>query len=103
MTMYRSRPNRTTLVAFVVMVVLVGANLVAIRVGNRELAPSWGAGTRFALAALVFVAIVVVRRLAIPRGVAMMRAVLFGLLNMSAFFALSYWGWCECQRDRERS
>ena len=92
MTIQPSRPDRATLVAFGLLVLLVGANLVAIRFGNRELAPFWGAGTRFALAGVVFLAIVVVRRLAIPQGATLWVAVIFGLLNIAAFFALSYWG-----------
>jgi drug/metabolite transporter (DMT)-like permease len=87
-----SRPDRTTLAAFGVLVVLVGANLVAIRFSNRELAPFWGAGTRFVLAALVFAAIMVARRIPLPRGAALAGALLFGVLDIAAFFALSYWG-----------
>jgi drug/metabolite transporter (DMT)-like permease len=87
-----SRPDRATLAAFGGLAVLVGANFVAIRFSNRELAPFWGAGTRFAVAALLFMAILAVRRIAFPRGPALAGAVLFGLLDIAAFFALSYWG-----------
>ena len=48
--------------AFVVVVILGGSNAVAIRFSNLELPPFWGAGIRFAAAALVFWAIVLVRR-----------------------------------------
>jgi hypothetical protein len=51
-TVQGSRADRATLAAFRSLVVLVGANFVAIRFNNRELAPFWGAGTRFALAAI---------------------------------------------------
>jgi drug/metabolite transporter (DMT)-like permease len=87
-----ARLDRAVLVAFGVLVILVGANLVAIRFSNRELAPFWGAGTRFALAAILFAAIMVVRRIAIPLGTPLLGAVLFGLLDIAAFFALTYWG-----------
>jgi drug/metabolite transporter (DMT)-like permease len=87
-----SRPDRATLAAFCALVVLVGANFVAIRFSNRELAPFWGAGTRFAVAAILFMAILVARRIALPRGTALAGALLFGVLNIAAFFALSYWG-----------
>jgi uncharacterized membrane protein HdeD (DUF308 family) len=70
MTPPGSRPDRATLAAFGALVVLVGANLVAIRFSNRELAPFWGAGTRFVLAAIVFGAIVAARRITLPRGTA---------------------------------
>jgi drug/metabolite transporter (DMT)-like permease len=86
------RPDRATLYAFCALVVLVGANFVAIRFSNRELAPFWGAGTRFALAAFLFMAILLARRIALPRGTALAGALLFGVLDIAAFFALSYWG-----------
>jgi drug/metabolite transporter (DMT)-like permease len=86
------RPDRATLAAFGALVVLVGANFVAIRFSNRELAPFWGAGSRFALAAIIFMVILAVRRIALPRGLALAGALLFGMLDIAAFFALSYWG-----------
>jgi hypothetical protein len=39
------------LTAFVTYAVLAGGNAVVVRFSNRELAPPWGAGLRFALAA----------------------------------------------------
>src|SRR2546423_3705029 len=92
MSAQSSRPDRATLAAFAVLVILVGANFVAIRFSNRELAPLWGAGTRFAMAAVLFMGIVAVRRIALPHGAALAGALLFGLLDIAAFFALSYWG-----------
>jgi drug/metabolite transporter (DMT)-like permease len=86
-----SGPDRAALIAFGVLVILVGANLVAVRFSNRELAPFWGAGTRFALAAILFSAIVAVRRITLPRGTALVGALLFGVLDIAAFFALGYW------------
>jgi drug/metabolite transporter (DMT)-like permease len=87
-----TRPDRAALVAFGALVILVAANLVAIRFSNRELAPFWGAGTRFALAAILFAAVMLVRRIAVPRGAALVGAVLFGFLDIAGFFALTYWG-----------
>lgn len=87
-----SRSNRATLVAFGALVLLVGSNLVAIRYSNRELAPMWGAGLRFALAAVIFGTIVVARGLPFPRGAALAGAALYGLLGFAAFFAFLYWG-----------
>jgi drug/metabolite transporter (DMT)-like permease len=92
MTVPGSGSDRATLAAFGALVILVGANLVAIRVSNRELAPFWGAGTRFVLAATVFAAIVAARRITLPRGTALAGALLFGVLDIAAYFALSYWG-----------
>jgi drug/metabolite transporter (DMT)-like permease len=69
---------------------LGGGNAVAIRFSNRELAPLWGATVRFALAAAIFVALVVILRLAIPRGQALVGALLYGAFNFAGSFGLAY-------------
>src|SRR5437867_10183008 len=81
-----------TLIAFGVLVVLVGANPVAIRFSNRELEPFWGGGVRFTAAAVLFWAIVAARKIAVPRGAALVGAILYGLLGIAVFFAFVYWG-----------
>jgi drug/metabolite transporter (DMT)-like permease len=86
------RGDRATLVAFGALVVLVGANVVAIRFSNRELAPLWGAGLRFGLAAILFWVLVTARRSPLPRGRALAGAALYGLLGFAAFFAFLYYG-----------
>jgi drug/metabolite transporter (DMT)-like permease len=86
------REDRVTLLAFGALVVLVGANLVATRFSNRELAPFWGAGIRFAVAAVVFAGLVVARGHALPRGRAFAGALLYGLFGIGAFFSFVYLG-----------
>jgi len=86
------KPDRTTLVAFACLVTLVGANPVAIRFSNRELAPFWGGGLRFTAAAVLFAALVGVRGLALPRGRPLAGAALYGAVGIGAFFAFAYWG-----------
>lgn len=86
------RGDRATLLAFAALVSLVGANVVAIRFSNRELAPMWGAGVRFAIAALIFWVLVIARRSTLPRGRALAGAALYGLLGFAAFFAFLYYG-----------
>jgi drug/metabolite transporter (DMT)-like permease len=83
---------RLLTVAFVLLVILVGTNIVAIRYSNRELAPFWNAGLRFALAALVFAAIGVVRGAALPDRRALRDGTLYGLLAFAAFFGFLYLG-----------
>ena len=80
------------LTAFVTYTVLAGGNAVGIRFSNRELAPLWGAGLRFALAAALFLAVMVVLRLAFPRGRALLGSLLYGLLNFAGSFGLIYYG-----------
>jgi drug/metabolite transporter (DMT)-like permease len=84
--------ERLALISFWASALLAGGNAVAVRFSNRELAPLWGAGTRFALAALILVAIMLVMRLPLPRGRALFGACLFGALNFAGAFAFAYYG-----------
>ena len=88
-------PDRVTLAAFVLAVLLAGANGLAIGFSNDELAPYWGATLRFLTAGLVCAAIVVVRRYPIPRGRALMGMVLYGVLAIAFAFGLLYWALVE--------
>ena len=60
--------ERTALAAFFAMSILAGGNAVAIRFSNRELDPLWGACLRFALAALLLVALMAILRVRPPQG-----------------------------------
>jgi drug/metabolite transporter (DMT)-like permease len=86
------RQSAWNLLAFALLVVLIGTNLVAIRVGNRELAPLWHAGFRFLLAALLFWLIALVLRSPRPTSPAAAGAALYGLLTIAGFFAFVYAG-----------
>ena len=91
----QARPDARTLAAFAVLVVLVAANVVAIRFTNRELPPFWGAGTRLASASMLFFVYVLIRRLPLPRGRALAGTLLFGVLQFGTGFALVYWALLE--------
>ena len=84
------RPRAGGAAAFVTTSVLAGGNAVSIRFSNRELAPLWGAGLRFSLAAALLGAVMVVLKLS-PAGTALTGAVLYGLLNFGAGLALAYY------------
>ncbi|MCA1554697.1 MAG: hypothetical protein LC737_09995, partial [Chloroflexi bacterium] len=58
-----SRPDALTLAAFALIILLGGSNAVAVRFTVAELPPFWGAALRFAPAALIFWAILLVRRI----------------------------------------
>jgi drug/metabolite transporter (DMT)-like permease len=88
----RRRPDRRTLIAFALFVLIGGGNGVAVRFSNVELPPFWGAALRLAAAALIFWVVLIVRREALPRGRALVGNLLYGFLGMGAFFALIYWG-----------
>jgi drug/metabolite transporter (DMT)-like permease len=91
----RGALDRTTLAAFALMVTIAGGNAVAIRYiscDSCELDPFWGAATRFLLAALIFAAIALALRAGLPRGRALLGAVLYGALQFGGGFGLIYWG-----------
>ena len=81
--------------AFLVGSIFAGGNGIGIRFSNRELDPLWGAGIRFSFAALLLLGLMVVLRLAFPRGRALVGSVLFGLLQFGATYALTYYALVE--------
>jgi drug/metabolite transporter (DMT)-like permease len=80
------------LAAFFVMVVLGGANFVAVRYSNEELAPFWGAGSRFIISAAVLTLIGLILRMPFPRGRTLVGACLYGALGFGAFYGFAYVG-----------
>jgi drug/metabolite transporter (DMT)-like permease len=80
-----------TLTAFLVAVLLLGANWVGVRFSNRERPPFFGAALRFALASAILFAVVALRGIAIPRGQALWGALVYGVGQYFATFALIYW------------
>ncbi len=91
------RPDRTTLTAFALLILVGGSNAVAVRFSNFELPPFWGAAIRFGAAALIFWLIVFVRRFRVPRGRALMGLLLYGLLSVGISYALLYWALLRIQ------
>jgi drug/metabolite transporter (DMT)-like permease len=83
--------ERRALVSFVAGAVLAGGNAVAVRFSNRELPPLWGAGLRFALAAVLLLVVMAAMRQGFPRGRALTGALLYGALNFGGAFALAYY------------
>lgn len=90
-SMARRPMDQATLVAFLVAVVMLGANWVGVRFSNRELPPFWGAALRFAVASAILFAIVALRGITIPRGRALLGAGLYGIGQYFVTFALLYW------------
>lgn len=91
------RSGHAALIAFVLFVLFAGSNAVAIRFSNLELPPFWGAAARFAAAALIFWAIALVRRMALPRGQALIGSLLYGVGGVGVTFALAYWALVRVQ------
>ena len=83
-------PNTRVLLAFILAVVLGGANAVAVRFTVEELAPFWGATMRFAAAAAIFILVVIIRRIPLPRGRTLGGVLVYGILNFGLSYALIY-------------
>ncbi|MGH2759572.1 MAG: DMT family transporter [Actinomycetota bacterium] len=86
------RPTPATLVAFALVAIIGGSNFVAVRLSNRELEPFYGAGLRFAAAALLLFVLVLVKKTPIPRGSGLVGSLVFGVMNFFAAYAFVYWG-----------
>lgn len=84
------RPDRVTLLAFLALVLIGGANAVAVKQTVAELAPFWGAATRFAAAGLLMLLIVVLTRRSLPRGRSLLGAAAYGLIAFAVSNALAY-------------
>lgn len=85
-------PERPVLLAFLLFILVGGGASVAIRITYAEMAPFWAAASRFALAAIVFWLLVYFRKLAVPRGRALLGALTFGSLTVGLAFVLIAWG-----------
>jgi len=85
-------PSRSVLLPFLLFVVVSGGASLAIRATYAEIAPLWGAAARFFVGAVVFWGLVFYRRLPLPRGRALLGAVLFGTLTIGLAFSLISWG-----------
>jgi len=84
--------ERVALASFVISSLIAGGNAVGVRFSNRELAPLWGAGFRFSLAAALLLGVMAVLKLPFPRGRALTGALVYGVFNFAASFALAYYG-----------
>jgi drug/metabolite transporter (DMT)-like permease len=76
------------------MTVGIAGNVIAVKYIARagDLDPMWAAASRFVLAALLFAVAARVVGAPMPRGRALLGAVLYGALTIGTFFAFVYWG-----------
>jgi drug/metabolite transporter (DMT)-like permease len=88
-------PGPATYAAFVVSAVLAGGNAVAVRIGNFELAPFWGASIRFVVAGVTLLALAGALRLTIPRGRALAGVLLYGFFSFAAAYMFLYFALTE--------
>ena len=91
----KTRTDYKILAAFGLAVLLGGGASVAIRYTYTEIPPFWAAFMRFFAAAIIFWFLMLVRKVAIPRGKALLGALLFGFLAIGSSFALISYGLVE--------
>ena len=85
-----ARSDRIVLAAFVVFVVLAGANAIGVRFVLREMGPFWSAAIRFAIAGLLLGGYVLVARRPMPRGERLIGTVLFGVFGFGLAYTFLY-------------
>jgi drug/metabolite transporter (DMT)-like permease len=85
-----SRPDRVVLLAFVVFVVLAGANAIGVRFALREMGPFWSAAIRFAVAGLLLLVYMIATRRPVPRGQRLIGTTLFGVFGFGLAYTFLY-------------
>lgn len=84
--------DNKSLIAFILVVLLGGSNSIAIRFSNLELAPFWGAFLRLMPAALIYWAILLLRKMDLPTLKDSAVIAINGFVSTGIGFALLYWG-----------
>ncbi|HJT64716.1 MAG TPA: EamA family transporter [Candidatus Limnocylindria bacterium] len=90
-----ARPDGATLVAFIAVTVLGGANAIAVKQTLGELEPLWSAAIRFVPAGVLMTVVVLIGRRAFPRGRSLQGAALYGFFGFTASYGLIYTGMQE--------
>lgn len=88
-------PGRNVLLPFTLFILLVGGAPVAMRIGYAEMAPFWMGFIRFAIAASIFWMLAMFKGLRVPKGRALVGAILYGGLSVGISFVLFSWGLVE--------
>jgi drug/metabolite transporter (DMT)-like permease len=88
-------PEKNVLVAFLFFILVAGGASVAIKITYTELAPFWAAALRFIVGALVFWAIIAIQKTPLPKGKALVGAIIFGALTVGFAFLLVAWALVE--------
>lgn len=90
----RSGSDGAVMAAFLAMVVGIGGNVIAVKyiATAGDLDPLWAASSRFVVASAIFAIAALSLRAPMPRGRALVGALLYGALSIGAFFGFVYWG-----------
>jgi len=85
-------PDRNTLAAFLLFILVSGGASIAIRFTYAELPPFFSGSARFVIGSLFFWIFALVRKVPMPKGRALLGAILFGATSMGLSFTFIYWG-----------
>jgi drug/metabolite transporter (DMT)-like permease len=88
-------PDRNILAFFAGFIILIGGGPVAVRIGYAELAPFWLALARFGFGAAIFWVLALFKGLRVPKGRALIGAMLYGALGVGISMVLMGWGLVE--------
>ncbi len=90
----RAGSDGVVMAAFLAMVVGIGGNVIAVKyiAIADDLDPLWAAASRFVAASVIFAIAALSLRAPMPRGRALVGALLYGVLSIGAFFGFVYWG-----------
>jgi len=86
------KPERLTLIAFVVSTILGGNSSIAVRFSNVEVPPFFGAAIRFAVSSLILFVVIYYLHLPLPKGRSLTGVLFYGVLQFGAGYSLIYWG-----------
>jgi drug/metabolite transporter (DMT)-like permease len=80
---------------FVAIALIGGGNPVGVALAVDGLDPIWAAATRFIAAGAIFAIAMVLLRIPIPHGKALLGSFVYGLLGFFGAFAFLFWGFLE--------
>ena len=86
----RRGPDRATLLAFAIVVLVGGSNAIAVRFMVHDMPALWSAAIRFGAAGLILLAITAASRRKLPRGKSLVGALAYGAFGFAASYGLLY-------------
>ena len=87
-----TRDERLNVAIFVSIALIGGGNPVGVAIVVDELAPIWAAAFRFLAAGAIFAVAMLVLRVPIPRGRALIGSLVYGVLGFFCAFTFLFWG-----------
>jgi drug/metabolite transporter (DMT)-like permease len=82
--------KQLTLSAFILATLLGGSNAIAVQFSNAEFPPFFGAAIRFGAASLLLFVMVASLRLPLPKGRALLGAIIYGVFQFGISYAFLY-------------